>query len=694
MKVKEKFFILARVVFVFFAVLLVAGVVALSKMDIKNLRGALLGILENAVGTSVEITGDVSWKLSLRPHVTMNQVKIPSTQGAQTLFEAKSIDVRLNLVSLFLNRPTIQNITINDAKVYLNKDANGDIVLPGASGNQSDNNGAAQVVSKYPFADPGLGGVRLNNLVMDIDGEKYNVPQISLRYNKFSKKREYTGWVKSDSIVMPFVVVFDKYNAERKVYPVSVAFSAGGDALVAKIALEGTSKVPIDFIIKGNIPDIRPIGKLFNLDLPKMPALRVNMSGGMGHNKLTLYKSSVALSGGEINVSGAIDWGKKKTEITAKISTKRLNLTKSAMPELYSSVAWPRGYVPNVFHDMPLFGEFLYNKQVSVTADFADLIVYRNLALNNLHVNMGVNDAHIRIDAKTGFADGEITAVIEGDIAESGKMNLEMGGVGDNITIGKLLSQINVNDFISELPLDFQLYVRANGSNMSELMHTITGPVRVYSVGRGYAHSDLVAYMYGADFLTSLRHSIQDMFRSKKKYDQMTINAVAANLKLRDGLIETRNGVAIETNAINVLLNGEVNLGQEKLKLSLTTVPVRGLKLSISGQVVNTITISGNLAEPDISISGAAVAGKAVAATGIGLMLAPITGGISLVAGAGIGLVAGDLLENWLADEHPCKTALKKGAPVQTGDPEWLDLPALDMAQDVINRAFGNDSDK
>ena len=190
--------------------------------------------------------------------------------------------------------------------------------------------------------------------------------------------------------------------------------------------------------------------------------------------------------------------------------------------------------------------------------------------------------------------------------------------------------------------------------------------------------------MYGADFLTSLRHSIHDMFSSKKKYDQMRISCATVNLKLRDGLAETSNGVAIETNAINIMLDGSLDLGRERMNLSLTTIPVRGIKLSLSGQVVNTIVISGNLAEPDIGVSGAAIAGKALSATGLGLLLAPLTGGIGLVAGAGVGLLAGDLLENWLADDHPCKTALNKGAPSKRDDPEWMNMPVLDLANGVI----------
>ena len=78
---------------------------------------------------------------------------------------------------------------------------------------------------------------------------------------------------------------------------------------------------------------------------------------------------------------------------------------------------------------------------------------------------------------------------------------------------------------------------------------------------------------------------------------------------------------------------GNLNLGDETINLGLTTVPSRGLKLSLTGSVVNTVEIVGNLAEPDVRINGAALTGKVVSATGLGLLLAPVTGGVSFVAG-------------------------------------------------------------
>lgn len=690
---KQKFLILARMVFLFLAVFVIAVVVALAQMDTKTLRDNLLGVLRSSTGMPIEIDGDVTWKLSLRPVVKIKSVKIPSAKWAKNkyVFEADTIDVRLDLISLFGDKPAIQNVQVYDVKLNLEKNANGQYSLPEYQNDEKDvytaDSGVyneKRDVSEYLFSDPGLGGVQIRNLVAKIDGKKYNLAAFNVRARTRSDNHEYTGWIKVDNDVLPFVLSLEKYNNERKVYPLRLAFSINGRALVANVALEGTSKMPIDFVIKGDVPDVTPINKLFGLDLPKIPSLSVNLSGGLGNDKLTLHKSSFSILGADIFASGVFDWSKKQDSINLKITTKKINLLEM-FPDLYKSSGRPKNKKLNVFKDMPLFGSYIYDKNIKLNMEVGNLVVYRDLNLENIKLKMDVHDTQIRIDADTDFSGGNVKAALDGTINENGRIDLQMGAIGKNVTIGVLLDKIRVHNIIADLPMDLDVYVRANGSNMSEIMKTITGPVRVYSAKHGYAHSELVAYMYGADFLTTLRHSIQDLFRSNKKYNQMKISCAVANLKLRHGAADIKNGVAIETNAINIRLAGDIDLGREKMNLSLTTIPVRGLKLSLSGNIVNTISLTDSLAEPTVGISGAAVAGKALSATGIGLLLAPLTGGIGLVAGAGVGLLAGDLLENWLADDNPCKTALNRGAPLLRDDPDWMGQPVEDLANSVLN---------
>ena len=683
---RNPFFPILRIIALIITGLAVALVVALSQVNLDTLRSSIVAVLQDATGMPVQVDGNVSWKLSLRPKIELNDVRIANADWAKNkyAYSADKIDVRLNLISLFRDRPTIQNVKIYDVKVNIEKNESGQYSVPNIRSLDSVVS-EKKVPEKYPIKVSGLGGVEIRKLTADVFGKKYKLSGLNVRLLHKGEKREYSGWLKFDKDVSSFIVAMSEYNAERKIYPVQVAISTGGEALIGNIALEGTSKMPIDFIVKGDLPNVSNIGKFFGVDISKIENVKVNLAGGLDRKKLTLRKSAVNINGVEFAVSGVYDWGKGIPVIDANIYSRKFDLTKMFPSNNLRKHVRPNREL-NVFKDIPLFGKLFWDSSMDVNIEFDDFVMYRDLNIQNLGLVLKAANNHIRIDSELSIAEGDVNFAIDGVVNSDGVLVADVGFVGKRVYVGEILKEINKSDFISELPVNIDLYVKTRGKNLSEVMQNLTGPVNVYSVGAGYAHSELVAYMYGTDFLTTLRHSIQDLFNSEKKYNQIKISCLALNAKLRDGVFETQNGFAIETNAINVRLAGDLDLGGEKMNLSLTTVPVRGLKLSLTGKVVNSIALTGNLAEPDIKISGAAVAGKVASATGIGLLLAPLTGGISLVAGAGLGLVAGDLLENWLADSHPCETAMERGAPLYRDDPEWLGEPLTELIDAVINK--------
>lgn len=668
--------------------LLVAAGIALCQVDLESLRGNILSVLRNATNMPVEIDGAISWRFSLRPEIELNNVRIPNADWAKNkdMFNAKKIDVRLDLLSLFKSHSVIRYIKIYDAKIFIEKNEKNEnsVVFDNQQTSEKPPYTEKTDVEKYPIQRFPFSGLEIQNLSVNLDNEKYNLKSFGIHNYMRHEKREYSGWIKPYDTNVPFVIQFSEYNSERKIYPVSIALSTGGEALIADIALEGTSKKPIDFIVRGDIPNLKKSGNWFNLDIIQLPKIKINIAASMDRNKISFRKSSVYVNASELTFSGTYDWSKKTPVLKAKITSEGINLYKS-FPEWYGvGHEWVHPDRDlNVFHDMPLFGKYLYNMDVDVDVQWKKFVVYRSLFLGDMDVKLKVKDRKIRLDAKTGIANGNVNALIVGDINKSGQYDLQGGAFGENIYIGEILKEININNVISGLPVNLDLYVQMHGSNMSELMQTITGPVIVYSTSHGFAHADLVEYMYGGDFLTSLRHNVEDLFTGKKR-DMIQINGAIANVKLRDGLIETKNGVAVETQAINLRLAGTLDLGKETIQMSLASVPVRGLKLSLSGNLVNAMQVSGNLAEPDFKISGAAVAGKVGSAFGIGLLLSPLTGGLSIAGGLVAGLLAGDLLESWLADEHPYDTAMKYGAPIKYEDPEWMEEPAKELSRKLF----------
>lgn len=681
------FFPIVRILTLFVVGLIVAAVVALSSVNLETLRGNLLGLMRDATGLPVEIDGAVSWRFSLRPRVELNQVRIPNAEWAKHkyAFSAEKVDVTLNLISLFRDRPTIQNVKVYDANICVEKNSDGKYSVQSLLNKPAVDAATEQVVQKYPIKSMGFGRLEIKNLTAHIIDDYYSLAGFNIKSRFKRDGREYSGWLKADGDVFPFIIDMSEYNAERKVYPVRVAISTGGDALIANLALEGKSKLPIDFVVKGDIARPDAFGKIFGADWSKIPSVSVNMAGGLNHKKLTLHKSSVYLRNTEFDISGEYDWAKSVPSISLNLESKYVSLAR-LFPKMYDG-QWARPDRDlNAFKDVPLFGDWFVNKDINAHVVLDSFVVYRDLDLRKTDVRLNLKNNQGTLSVKTNIGDGDMELAGPLTLDSDGRISIELGGKGRDIFVGEIISQVHKADFLSDLPVNIDLYLQAGGRDLSELMGSLTGPVQVYSVGSGYAHSALVAYMYGTDFLTSLRHSVQDLFRSEKKHNQIKVSCMAFNAMLRDGQFETQNGFAIETNAINIRLAGGLDFGQEEMHLALTTVPVRGLKLSLTGNVVNSIELTGSLAEPDIRISGAAVAGKVASATGIGLLLAPFTGGLSLVAGAGVGLLAGDLLENWLADDKPCRTAMERGAPLFRDDPEWMAIPAAELAASVMTK--------
>lgn len=686
----KRHILLLRFVAFFFMGLVVAFIVALHQVNLESLRGNILSALRDATNMPIEIDGKMAWNFSLRPQIELNDVRIPNASWAKNkdMFFAKKINVRMDLFSLFSSHPAIRNITIYGANINIEKNSAGEtsIVFNETKKSEDITDEEKKEIDLYPVKQFPFFGLDVESLHVDLFGDKYELASFGISNYMRHENREYSGWVKPRDTTFPFVIQFSEYNPERKIYPLRIAFATGGEALIADIALEGTSKMPIDFVVRGEIPNLEKSSKWFNINMVNVPKIKLNVAGGIDRKKISFRKSSVAIKDKDIDFtfSGSYDWSKKIPVVNAKISSNKIDIYKS-FPEWFGV---GKGWVHpnrelNIFHDIPLFGKFLYDITADIELDLKHFIVYRSFDLSDMKIKAHVKNHELRIDGNIGIAAGNIKVALVGDVNQDGVYTLQAAAAGEHVYIGEILKQINVDNVISGLPVNIDFFVQAHGADMSQIMQTITGPVIVYSVDKGFAHADLVEYMYGGDFLTTLRHNVEDIFTGNKR-DMIVIDKAIANVKLRNGLIETQNGVAVETHVINMRLAGTLDLGKETIQMSLASVPVRGLKLSLSGNLVNAMQITGNLAEPDFKINGAAVVEKVGSAVGIGLLLSPLTGGLSIAGGLVAGLLAGDLLEGWLADDNPYKTAKKKGAPRKRGDPEWMDMPIKNLVQDFF----------
>ena len=162
---RSLFFPIIRILSLIVVGLVVALVVALSQVNLETLRSSVVNVLQESTGVPVQVDGGVSWRFSLQPRIELNQVHIANPDWAKEkfAFSADRVDVRVNLLSLFRDRPTIQNIKMYNVTVDIEQNADGKYSVP-LLNKKAESATEEKKLEIYPFKDFGLGGVEIKKI--------------------------------------------------------------------------------------------------------------------------------------------------------------------------------------------------------------------------------------------------------------------------------------------------------------------------------------------------------------------------------------------------------------------------------------------------------------------------------------------------------------------------------------------------
>jgi len=91
------------------------------------IRGPLASHLSHELGRQVTINGDLQGEFSLHPLLTANDVTVANAAWATepAMFRAKQAAMRVDLASLFRDSTSFPEITVTDASLLLERDAQG-----------------------------------------------------------------------------------------------------------------------------------------------------------------------------------------------------------------------------------------------------------------------------------------------------------------------------------------------------------------------------------------------------------------------------------------------------------------------------------------------------------------------------------------------------------------------------------------
>jgi hypothetical protein len=193
--------------------------------------------------------------------------------------------------------------------------------------------------------------------------------------------------------------------------------------------------------------------------------------------------------------------------------------------------------------------------------------------------------------------------------------------------------------------MQIAMNVQGSGKSLHQIASRANGAAQI-SVGPATMGTKYLNE--GGDVLISVLNAINPM---QKKSNQTILSCAVAYLPLKHGVINIDNSIGIETDRLNIVGNGSINLATEVINLNIDPKEKSGLTTGID--LGGLVKLQGTLQNPKAGVNQAGVVNSAVS-IGLGFL----TGGISIAAENAKGV---------LTKTQPCKTALHSWSNIYPG---------------------------
>jgi hypothetical protein len=128
-----------------------------------------------------------------------------------------------------------------------------------------------------------------------------------------------------------------------------------------------------------------------------------------------------------------------------------------------------------------------------------------------------------------------------------------------------------------------------------------------------------------------------------KQDNRSNISCVALRLPVIRGAIPVDHSIAVESEKLNIVVAGNIDIGNEEMELVIRPTIKQGLGLG-AANLAQLVKLSGSLADPGIGVNL-----KGAAREGLSIGAALATGGLSLL---------GERMLKEKANPHPCAVAM------------------------------------
>jgi uncharacterized protein involved in outer membrane biogenesis len=358
---------------------------------------------------------------------------------------------------------------------------------------------------------------------------------------------------------------------------------------------------------------------------------------------------ALRLAIGKNTLSGAvgIDRLKPRPRIRAELEAKVLDLP-GLFAEPKPETGIPKETAGNgrIFSAMPLPLGGLHALDIEARLQVEQLILPGSHRLDNLHATLSLANGRLKIDPFSLALDsGRVSGRLRVDAASATSAAIESELQMKNVELGSLITLAGLDGAGTRGgSTDMTIQLAASGASVRALMATLHGHARVV-VGEGRLPGK--AANWGGSLFGQVLEALNPYRASE---DSSPLKCAVLNVPVRRGVVVVKDTVAAETDKIVGSVTGSVDLGQERLDLTLHSQTVGGLSPGLA-TFASAAKLTGTLGKPELAVNvqGAAAAGLRIGAA---------------VASAGVTLLAGSVARKAMP-AHPCQAALDAKADVQ-----------------------------
>jgi uncharacterized protein involved in outer membrane biogenesis len=288
------------------------------------------------------------------------------------------------------------------------------------------------------------------------------------------------------------------------------------------------------------------------------------------------------------------------------------------------------------FSDTPLPLQYLPNANGTLNVDITQLVLPSKVALKKVAMLARLSPQQIDIPkAAFQLGNGQFDGSARVDSLQ-GSPNWAFKGQASGFTLEQLLASTDSKGKVSGGDMRTAFNLTSSGKSPHQIASSLNGQSQI-KIGSARLASSFMNQ--GGDVLISLFDAINPM---RKKTNETTLECAVAYLPVKNGLVTVRDSIGIETDRLNIVLSGAVNLNSEQINLAFYPKEKSGLTAGLD--LASLVRLQGSLIKPQVGINKEAAVSQALT-LGLGFL----TGGASIVA---------QNAEGVMNKPHPCREAM------------------------------------